>query len=140
MNELYLLKVYPNGNGREVYRKIEITGDATLDDLCRTIIASFDFIDEHLYEFCMDNRMYSDYSYQSAPERGELSTKIRLDRLRLQEKQKFLLHYDFGDDWLFTINVEKINKTEMAILPRVIKQKGEIEQYPDVDDWDWEDE
>ena len=55
MNKLYLLKVYPNGNGREVYRKIEITGDATLDDLCRTIIASFDFIDEHLYEFCMDN-------------------------------------------------------------------------------------
>ena len=140
MNKLYLLKVYPNGNGREVYRKIEITGDATLDDLCRTIIASFDFIDEHLYEFCMDNRMYSDYSYQSAPECGELSTQIRLDRLRLQEKQKFLLHYDFGDDWLFTINVEKINKTEMAILPRVIKQKGEIEQYPDVDDWDWEDE
>ena len=140
MNKLYLLKVYPNGNGREVYRKIEITGDATLDDLCRTIIASFDFIDEHLYEFCMDNRMYSDYSYQSAPECGELSTKIRLDRLRLQEKQKFLLHYDFGDDWLFTINVEKINKTEMAILPRVIKQKGELEQYPDVDDWDWEDE
>ena len=140
MNKLYLLKVYPNGNGREVYRKIEITGDATLDDLCRTIIASFDFIDEHLYEFCMDNRMYSDYSYLSAPGCGELLTKIRLDRLRLQEKQKFLLHYDFGDDWLFTINVEKINKTEMAILPRVIKQKGEIEQYPDVDDWDWEDE
>ena len=140
MNKLYLLKVYPNGNGREVYRKIEITGDATLDDLCRTIIASFDFIDEHLYEFCMDNRMYSDYSYQSAPECGKKKKKIRLDRLRLQEKQKFLLHYDFGDDWLFTINVEKINKTEMAILPRVIKQKGEIEQYPDVDDWDWEDE
>ena len=124
MNKLYLLKVYPNGNGREVYRKIEITGDATLDDLCRTIIDSFDFIDEHLSEFCMDHRIYSDYSY----------------RLGLQEKQKFLLHYDFGDDWLFTINVEKINKTEMAILPRVIKQKGEIEQYPDVDDWDWEDE
>ena len=65
---------------------------------------------------------------------------MRRRKLRLQEKQKFLLHYDFGDDWLFTINVEKINKTEMAILPRVIKQKGEIEQYPDVDDWDWEDE
>lgn len=23
---------------------------------------------------------------------------------------------------------------------KVLKQKGEIEQYPDVDDWDWEDE
>lgn len=29
---------------------------------------SFDFIDEHLYEFCMDNRMYSEYAYQSDPE------------------------------------------------------------------------
>ena len=63
--KMYLLKVYPVGMGREVYRKIEIMGGATLDDLCRTIINSFDFIHEHMYEFCMDNRMYSDYSYQS---------------------------------------------------------------------------
>lgn len=34
---------------------------------------SFDFIDEHLYEFCMDNRMYSEYAYQSDPEGDEPS-------------------------------------------------------------------
>lgn len=140
MKNLYSLKVYPNGSEREVYRKIEITGDATLDDLCGTIIASFDFIDEHLYEFCMDNQTYSDCSYQSDPEIGEPLTKIRLDKLGLNEKQTFLLHYDFGDDWLFFINVEKISQTEKTILPHVTKRKGDIEQYPDTDDLDRGDE
>ena len=138
--KMYLLKVYPVGMGREVYRKIEILGGATLDDLCRTIINSFDFIHEHMYEFCMDNRMYSDYSYQSAPKRGEASTRIKLDRLQLQEKQKFLLHYDFGDDWQFVIRVEKIIQVAEEIKPRVTKEKGEIVQYPDFEDEDFEDE
>ena len=55
------MKVYPAGRGRDVYRNID------------------DFIDEHLYEFCMDNRMYSEDAYQSDPEGDEPSTDIILD-------------------------------------------------------------
>lgn len=43
----------------------------------------FDFIDEYLYEFCMDNRMYSDYSYQSDPKFGEPPTRVKLDKMGL---------------------------------------------------------
>lgn len=50
------MKVYPVGWGDEVYRNIEICGDATLDQLCQIILEAFDFTDEHLYEFCMDNK------------------------------------------------------------------------------------
>lgn len=137
MKNKYTLKVYPAGMGREVYRIIELSGDDTLDDLCRVIISSFDFIDEHMYEFCMDNRMYSEYSYQSVPECGEASTKVKLDKVGLEIKQKFSLHYDFGDDWMFTITVQKIAMTEEKITPHVVKEKGFIEQYPE---WDWEDD
>ena len=137
MDNAYLLKVYPVGRGREVYRKIEISGNATLDDLCSIILESFDFMDEHLYEFCMDNRMYSEYSYQSSPMSVGPSTKIKIDRLELREKQKFLLHYDFGDDWQFAITVEKISRMEDIAEPRIVKQKGEIEQYPDMEEWEW---
>ena len=75
MNKQYLMKVYPVGRGREVYRNIEICGDNTLNQLCQIILEAFDFIDEHLYEFCMDNRMYSEHSYQSDPEGDEPSEK-----------------------------------------------------------------
>ena len=140
MANLYTLKVYPPGMAREIYRVIQISGRETLDTLCHTIIVSLDFIDEHLYEFCMDNRMYSDYSYQSDPENGELSTRVKLDKIGLVAKQKFSLHYDFGDDWMFVITVQKIEETQEKVAPKVIKEKGVIEQYPnwneDEDDYE----
>ena len=54
----YVLKVYPLGLGNEVYRTLEICGDSTLDQLCDAIMEAFDFFHEHLYEFCMDNKMF----------------------------------------------------------------------------------
>lgn len=134
--EQYTLKVYPAGMSRSVYRTIQISGRETLDTLCRVIIGSFDFIDEHLYEFCMDNRMYSDYSYQSSPEPGERSTRVKLEKLQLMKGQNFTLHYDFGDDWMFTIHVQKIEVEIEKSAPHVLKAKGEIEQYPSWDEWD----
>lgn len=134
MKKKYTLKVFPAGNGREVYRVIEISGEHSLDDLCGVILSSYDFIDEHLYEFCMDNRMYSDHSYQSDPESGEPSTRIKLDKMGLVAKQKFSLHYDFGDDWMFVIAVQKIEEAQGKVAPKVIKEKGSIEQYPDWDE------
>ena len=136
----YTLKVYPAGMSREVYRVIQISGKATLDNLCYTILSAFHFTDEHLYEFCMDNRMYSDYSYQSNPELGEQTTRIMLDKLHLVKGQNFSLHYDFGDDWMFTIHVQKVEEEIQKSSTSVIKAKGMIEQYPSWDDEDWEDE
>lgn len=135
MYNQYSMKIYPVGRGREVYRNIEICGDRTLDQLCGAIMDAFDFFDEHLYEFCMDNRMYSDYAYQSNPEGDEPSTRIKLDEMGLRPKQKFSLHYDFGDDWMFAITVSKIMEVEESFPTRLVKSKGSIEQYPD-----WEDE
>lgn len=53
MSNQYTMKIYPAGRGRDVYRNIEICGNSTLNQLCQIILEAFDFIDEHLYEFCM---------------------------------------------------------------------------------------
>ena len=138
MNKQYLIKVYPIGLGREVYRNIEISGEDTLDRLCQIILESFDFTDEHLYEFCMDNRMYQEYNYQSDPEEDEPSTKIILDELRLVEKQKFSLHYDFGDDCWICDHSKKISKVAEKIEACITKSKGYIQQYPVWDENEWD--
>ena len=88
----------------------------------------------------MDNRMYDEYNYQSDPEGDEPSAKITLDELGVVEKQKFSLHYDFGDDWMFTITVSKISEVQEDFEPRVIKSKGTIQQYPDWDEEDFDEE
>ena len=138
----YVLKVYPLGLGREVYRTLEICGDSTLDRLCEAILDAFDFSHEHLYEFSMDNKMYSDNCYQFQPSAVEgmltgkrhPSTNISLDKIGLQKGQKFTLHYDFGDDWMFPIRVMEIKQIPRKKKPCVIKSKGEIQQYPDYEE------
>ena len=138
MSKKYSMKVYPAGRGRDIYRNIEICGDESLDRLCGIILEAFDFIDEHLYEFCMDNRMYSEDAYQSDPEGDEPSTDIILDKIGLYKGQEFSLHYDFGDDWMFTITVSKISEAEGSFEPRIVKSKGYIQQYPDYDEEEWD--
>ena len=56
--------------------------------------------------------------------------------LDLAEKQKFALHYDFRDDWMFIINVQKIAPKAENKAPVWLKAKGSIEQYP-VWDEEW---
>ena len=138
MKKQYSIKVYPAGIGREVYRNIEICGDQSLDQLCSVILEAFDFSEDHLYEFCMDNRMYSKNSYRSFSEFGEPSTNITLDELELCKGQKFSLHYDFGDDWMFTITVSRIDEVQEKRETRIVKAKGDIQQYPDYDNDEWD--
>lgn len=138
MKKQYSIKVYPAGRGREVYRNIEICGDQSLDQLCSAILEAFDFSEDHLYEFCMDNRMYSKNSYRSFSEFGEPSTNITLDELELCKGQKFSLHYDFGDDWMFTITVSRIDEVQEKRETRIVKAKGDIQQYPDYDNDEWD--
>ena len=136
----YTLKVYPAGHGRSVYRIMEISGKDTLDRLCEFIIESFNFIHEHLYEFCMDNKMYSEDSYVFDPDDDGPDTDIAIDKIGLVKGQYFSLHYDFGDDWMFTIHVQKIENESGRSDPKLVKSVGVLEQYPDWDEWDDEDE
>ena len=126
----YLLNIFPLGVWKEVYRKIEICGSYTLDDLCYTILDLFDFDNNHLYEFCMNNKKYDDNNYYARPNGEELSTNIILDELALIKGQVFSLHYDFGDDWMFRIRVSKISEALKEDSPILIKAKGYIRNTP----------
>ena len=88
----------------------------------------------------MDNRMYSEYAYQSDPEGDEPSADITLDEVGLCKGQKFALHYDFGDEWMFTITVSKISEVQGDFKPRIVKAKGSIQQYPDWDEDEFDEE
>ena len=98
----FTFKVYPNGRGRDVYRIIRISGSDTLDQLCSAILTSFDFTHDHLYEFCMDNKPYSEHSYQCEPDGSGKP-----------------------------LTTEKIEFTVEYAKPQCLKEKGTIGQYPD---------
>ncbi len=56
-------------------------------------------------------------------------------KIGLVKGQNFSLHYDFGDDWMFTIHVQKTEEETGKTKPEIIKSVGNLEQYPDYDEW-----
>ncbi len=68
------------------------------------------------------------------------TTDVAIDELDLEIGQIFSLHYDYGDDWMFSFRVQKIEETKGRAKRAVVSRKGEVEQYPDWDDEDEEDD
>ena len=89
---------------------------------------------QKLLEEQMDNKKFSEHSYRLESEYGRPSTRVQIDKIGLTMKQKFSLHYDFGDDWMFTITVQKIEETSEKIETKIIKEKGFVSQYLDWDE------
>lgn len=129
--ERYILKVNPVYQ-TEKYRIIEIDGTKSLDTLCRFILKAFYFDEDHLYMFSMNRKRYDPEGYYgpgaaSDGERSAVATKI--SKLGLHVRNKILLLYDFGDEWMFDITVKKIMQTIKTEKTKVTQSKGFVQQY-----------
>lgn len=125
-----------------IYRCIEIDGDKKLSYLAKQIVNAFDFTDEHLYMFSLTRKMYDPGGYYApGADEGRKAAETSLDELGLSVRKKILFLYDFGDDWCFTITVKKKAEADKKGKTLVTEGAGELEQYPDPEDWDeWDDE
>lgn len=111
-------------------RKIKIGDQFTLDDLHYLIQESVDFDMDHLYYFQIGSgtskRRY--YAPQCEEEIWQADT-VALAELLLYEGMQFEYLFDFGDQWLFEIMVERI-LTEHTEECEISMIKGEApEQY-----------
>jgi hypothetical protein len=127
------------------YRHIRINENATLFELYQTILDAFDFENgDHMHAFFMDNRPWKIDAQYICPgadldsARG-FSDKVKLSKFHLGKGDKFLLIYDFGDDWRFQIKVLRV-LDEPTQIPDILKSVGQVSQYGDDEDDEDEDE
>ena len=104
---VYQLKVSLIGIKPPIWRRIQITGDTTLDVLHGILQMAMGWFGEHLYEFKVHGTSYGDPSVLLE---GEVVDEkaVNLNWLISQEQEKFLYIYDFGDYWEHDILIEKI--------------------------------
>jgi yecA family protein len=111
-----------------VWRRVEVPKDCTLSDLHEVIQATMGWSDCHLHDFEIAGRHYSANSFRLEDTFGETvhdAARFRLETLVEQGIKSFSYTYDFGDDWLHKITVEKTLEAEPdAEYPRVVKGKG----------------
>lgn len=126
----YVLKVALSGS---CWRTIALASTQTLFDLHEWIQRAFDFDDDHLFAFYMDGKPFSRNCYNSPNDAvGPYATEVTLGELYLEEGQRFLYLFDFGDEWRFDVTLEKIHEGVTDCVPGVRKEKGKAPmQYRD---------
>jgi hypothetical protein len=120
------------------YRHIQISEEMTLYKLHETMLDLFDFWDDHMHAFFMNNRAWDGAEEYICPgsdldcARG-FSNKVKLSKFHLQRGDKFLYIFDFGDGWRFQIKVLRV-VNEPTESPIILKNVGRISQYGDCDE------
>ncbi|TSC85359.1 MAG: plasmid pRiA4b ORF-3 family protein [Microgenomates group bacterium Gr01-1014_16] len=121
---------------KRTYRDIEMAAEQTLEELSRAIGEAFEFGEDHLHAFFLDNRRWSEMIISDRRGgQGRLgerkSHRVELNLLILAPGQKFLYLYDFGDEWLFEVEYRGSGRREKdQKYPRVVKERGKSpEQY-----------
>jgi hypothetical protein len=123
--------------GRGLWRRIAIPGALPLEELAQTIIGAFEFTYDHLYRFSYRNRFgvqtYANHPYMDD---GPWASEVRVGDVPLQERQSMTYLYDFGDQWVFDVTLERVDPPEPAMQePVLLDARGEApEQYPSWDE------
>ena len=149
----YRLKVSLLGRPR-LYRVIETSENATLENLHNAIFDAFGRYDPHLYSFFLTRKdTKSVHSIYQAPEfthprntedfmgfgqPKRSAAKTRIGDLDLAAKDVFHYLFDFGDDWWHRIRVESVAEVPgQGKFVNLVKSVGEApRQYPDYDEDD----
>jgi len=121
-SKIYQLKITLKYIRPPIWRRIEVPGDVTLDELHLILQAAMGWTNSHLHQFKV-GKIY--YGEPSIDEFSDLNlkdeSKARLHNVLAKPKQKMIYEYDFGDGWEHEILLEKVLQPDSVVrYPRCI--------------------
>ena len=131
---------------KKVIREIEILESSNLYKLAEAIVKSYDFDFDHAFGFfsTIGEQWYkSEKKYElfadmedTEPTGAKSVEKTKIGEVWKNPGDKILLLFDYGDTWLFVVElIELGNKEARKRYPRIIKKVGLApEQYPEIDE------
>ena len=94
-----------------IWRRLEVLGTMTFDDLHDAIQIAMGWEDCHLWAFYVGKTEVSpepeQFGFPGVP-RARPADRTTLDEMLVGQRVKFRYVYDMGDDWLHEIKVEKV--------------------------------
>lgn len=140
----HILRVMPVGD-TSISRDIEIPSGKSLYDLAAGIVSAFDFDFDHAFGFYSGltrrTMMEKDPKYELFADMGEKTDALGVKKTRVAEAfpkagHKMLFLFDYGDEWLFRVEVIGLGKkVARSRYPKILASLGASpQQYPDMDD------
>lgn len=104
---LYQLKITLSNSEPPIWRRFQVAGEVTLDELHDIIQIVMGWDNEHQYQFIINDNYYVDTDLVTSANRQD-SSLVRLNDVIKRSKNLFMYEYDFGDGWEHEVYVEKI--------------------------------
>ena len=124
---------------RNAWRRIVIPAELSTDELIEAILAGFDFDNDHLYELRLRDRTGRNITigHPDIDDVDHYTDEFAIGRLPLDPGQSMKFIFDFGDEWHFTVKLEKILPLDMSLNePEIVASRGKApRQYDHDDDW-----
>jgi hypothetical protein len=105
------LRIELSGIDPSVWRRVDVPADFPLRRLHDVIQAVFDWLDYHLHQFEIGDRLYGAPEYDEGDLDGTRlydDRNIRLGVLVDRGVERFVYRYDFGDNWEHVVTVERV--------------------------------
>jgi len=147
--KIYLLKATLSGRygdvGEMPHRVLAIPEGSTLYSLAESIVESFDFDFDHAFGFYdnLKNSTNSKEGYELFADIGEESKLEGVERTKIKRVfdklgKRMLFLFDYGDDWHFTVELERVQSSEEDVkYPLVVESVGDAPpQYGEPDEED----
>ena len=135
--QVILTSVFAQEIEDEVTRTIDVEGDDTLYDLHMIIQYAFDWDNDHMFSFYFGGKLFDRSNEYSGNPLGEhdppgigkpnkSAAEAQIRDFELIEGSVFLYLFDYGDELIHEVRVEKIrNKTDADNkLPSIVKKTG----------------
>ncbi len=105
--DIYQIKITLIGAKPPIWRRFQVGGDITLHRLHGIIQIVMGWENAHLHSFEIAGKEYGEPNPEFVSDSLN-EKKFKLCDVVEKEKQRFKYEYDFGDDWLHDVVVEKI--------------------------------
>jgi hypothetical protein len=122
---------------KDIWRRIAMPADDTLDDLAAWILRSVKFDSDHPYEFICRDRMGATMRIVH-PEmhEGPWTDRVAIGDVPLEPGQTMEFRFDFGENWRFDVKLERIEPPGAEIkAPAILERHGKAPKQYSSDGW-----
>lgn len=111
---VYQIKTTLEGSVPPIWRRFQVLGGISLHRLHEILQVVMGWTNSHLYRFDIEGAYFGepDPEYADYDINMKNAKRTKLNQIGLTEKMKFTYQYDFGDNWLHEVLVERIFPVE----------------------------
>ncbi|HWE95582.1 MAG TPA: hypothetical protein VG269_16575 [Tepidisphaeraceae bacterium] len=119
----------------KIWRRIAVPAHCTLELVSDAILRSVKFDDDHLWTFKFPDRVGGTaevmHPYAAVDHNLPAGDEVEMGELPLAVGEHMVFHFDFGDDWKFDMELEKIDPPKPKLKkPKLLESHGKApEQY-----------